>query len=246
MKLRIYQEADAGPNANPVATVTIGTSPDGDLSPAHVEPSARFFLEAIDTTDEDVRERLKTALARETVPVSRALVSTRGAVRTRGDTTAPEPYGTPAYWRAALGRLPFTERLSCDPDDYKKLLAWVDPPAAPVAPVAAGVEAPPKPSFELSPALREQLIALIKPFLQPRLQFEAVRVRGALRSGEAGRTVQELLELLRGELASNPDFLLATANLRLALSLPEEDREKILKELEDFARRAKSRGSQSD
>jgi hypothetical protein len=240
MKLRIYQETDAGPNARPVATVTIGTSRNADLSPSHLDPSARFFLEAIETTDADARETLKVALARETVPVSRALVSTRGAVRTRGDTTVPEPYGTPAYWRAALGRLPFDARLCCDPDDYKNLLVWVDPPVVAVASSATGVAASPKPSFELGPDLRAKLIALIDSFLPPRPQLAVVRTRGGTQTRGARHPDRELLELLQRELEANPDFLRATANLRLALSLPEEEQEKILAAIEALATKAKS------
>ena len=244
MKLRIYREADAGPNASPVATVTIGTSLNRELSPAHFDESARYFLEGIETNDADVRERLKTALARETVPVSRALVATRGAVRTRGDTTVPEPYGTPAYWRAALGRLSFEAGLSCDPDDYKNLLVWVEPPV--VAPLSAAAAAPSTPSSEPGPDLRGKLIALIDSFLPPRPQLAVVRTRGDTRTRGVPDPGRELLELLRRELEDDPEFLLVTAKLRLALSLPEEERETILAAFEALATRVKSHGPQME
>jgi hypothetical protein len=241
MKVRIYEGADAGPDARPVATVTIGTSPGPDLGPSHVEPSARFFLEAIETSDPAVRQRLKEALTRETVPISRALVSQRGAVRTRGDTTVPEPHGTPAYWRAALGRLAFEKHLSCDPGDYRSLLEWVGPPLMASAVAPARVAATPKSPFELSPQVLMQFIALLDSLLMPpKPQPVVVRTRGGVRAQGTSRPDQELLELLRRELETNPDFLRATANLRLALSLPEEDREKLLAELESLSKKSKS------
>jgi hypothetical protein len=245
MKLRIYEEADAGPDARPVATVTIGTSRRSDLAPSRVEPSAQFFLEAIETGDPAVRQRLEESLLRERVPVSGALVSRRGGIRTRGDTTVSEPHGTPAYWRAALGRLPFEQHLSCDPGDYKSLLAWVDPPVAVAAAAAPNVAAP-QHSYAFSPTVRARLIALVDSLLPPRPQLAVVRTRGGVRVRGTGHPDQELLQLLRRELETNRGFLLATANLRLALSLPEEDREKILAMVESFAMRAKENEAQSD
>ena len=49
-----------------------------------------------------------------------------GAVRTRGDYTAQAPYGSSAYWRAAIGWLQSQEGLRYDLQDYARLLEAID------------------------------------------------------------------------------------------------------------------------
>jgi hypothetical protein len=232
-----YSDREA---SRPAAALTLGDRQDRACRlPGRVDARARFFLERVETEDPALEAKLIDILTRDSITVNRATAGTRGPVRTRGDYRAEEPYGTPAYWRAAIGRLPDDMGLDYDLDDYRALLEWFDRRTENVAPAVAQPQ--PEHARELirkpSPSVRETALALLSWLQGPQL---ALRTRGVRPLPE--HLVGPLLE----ELRTDREFLQATANLRLALTLPDEERSKILSALESLARRAQSHESRPD
>jgi hypothetical protein len=141
MRIRLYPGQGPLDPSREVASICIGTRREGAFFPERVDPAARFYLETVQSEDPEQRQRLLAALVRDSVPVRRASSSrTHGGLRSRGDYRAEEPYGTPAYWRAALGRLPSDLGLRFDLADYDTVLQLMEAPTTTA--VSATAEAP--------------------------------------------------------------------------------------------------------
>jgi hypothetical protein len=129
MKIRLYHGAGPPTPGQPAATLVLGTGRDMAVRlPAEASRGAQFFLERVETSDQDLERALIETLTRESVPVMGAAASRRGGIRTHGEYRSAETYGTAAYWRAAIGRLPHDLGLEYDLDDYRAMLARVARP----------------------------------------------------------------------------------------------------------------------
>jgi hypothetical protein len=246
MKISIYYpEQGAG---HPVATLVLGDRRDQACRlPGRLDPRARFFLERVEAEDPALEARLIDVLTRDTIMVNRATARTRGPVRTRGDYRAEEPYGTPAYWRAAIGRIPHDVGLDYDLDDYRAMLAWVDQPVAQSQPAAAqsvrpayNQESEPSPTGLSIQDLIGQILGV------GGLAF-ARQMGGSPESqAEAEPTEAPPLDLddLARQAERDPELARAIHHLRAALARP-EFRSTVLLALEAFARAAAGAGDES-
>lgn len=121
--VRIYDPSVPARPSRPIATLVLGDRRERACwLPERVAAEARFFLEQIETESEDVKQRIRAVLQQPFVVISKSSAHVTGAVRTRGDYLAREPYGTPAYWRAAIGRLESEAGLTEDLEDYGRML----------------------------------------------------------------------------------------------------------------------------
>ncbi len=121
MRVRIYTSSETG--QQPVATVRLSDRREDacDL-PESIAPEARFFLVGVEADNEVYARQIREVLQRPSIPIPRSSsLRTRG-VRTRGVYTAPEPYGTPAYWRAAFGLMRSETGMIYDFEDYSEML----------------------------------------------------------------------------------------------------------------------------
>jgi hypothetical protein len=244
MRIRLYPESGAAEPAREgaVATLVIGPRREGAILPGLVEPAAQFFLEAVESDDPAQRARLVSLLTRDTVPVHRASSSgTRGPVRTRGDYTAQEPYGTPGYWRAVIGRLPAQVGLRLDADDYNQALREMEAPVPITEPKIQPAVIPHEPEPETAPARGRPFdIQAALQELQLLLGGSLGLVRGATRSAVPPKAVAPgafLADLLQ-QMRDDTEFLQAVAHLQEARSHP-SFRSVILPALEKFARESK-------
>jgi hypothetical protein len=261
MLVRIYEDSGTSPSSEPVATVNIAVPGESATRSQQFDRSATFALVGVESTNPAVRERVRAALTRASIPVTRSLVSVRGAVRTRGEGRAEAPQGTAEYWRAALA-FPFENDLRSDPADYASLLAAIDPPLPEAVPAPAP-QAYPEPIRATDPgqwyaallSVLDQLAAaqLTRSAVPIRTRGTVVRggepvLRGGpvMRGGGAGQVPvdPELINPIVERLRTDPEFLKAVANLGLAMALPE--RPKVLESLEAFAQRAQSHEAHTD
>jgi hypothetical protein len=146
MRIRLYHGEGPLDPSREVATISIGTCREGAFLPERVGPAARFVLETVQTEDPEQKQRLLAALVRDSVTVHRASSSrAQGGIRTRGDYMAEEPYGTPAYWRAVIGRLPSDVGLRFDLDDSNAVLQGMEAPATTAVSAKAEAASGPRP-----------------------------------------------------------------------------------------------------
>jgi hypothetical protein len=121
--VRLYATPEQEQRAEPVATVVLTDQrQQAGWLPERVAAEVRLFLERIDTPDATIAQRVRAVLQQPSMRVARASAYRAGAVRTRGDYTAEAPYGSPAYWRVAVGRLQSQADLRYDLQDYERLL----------------------------------------------------------------------------------------------------------------------------
>jgi hypothetical protein len=124
-KVRIH-----APSQRPAATVVLSDQRERACwLPESRSAEAVFFVEEIEAESEEVRQRISTALFRTSAPVWKGGSSVSKRVRTRGDYLASEPYGTPAFWRAAFGLLERETGLRYDLQDYGQMLRGMEAPA---------------------------------------------------------------------------------------------------------------------
>lgn len=123
MDVRLYRAAEAGPARRAVATVTLtDRRDDASFAPPELNASAKFFLQSVHSEDRGLTDSIASVLRRDSMPVSRSTSSHNPHVRTRGDMSAREPYGTTAYWLAAVGRLETELPVELDPADWKRMV----------------------------------------------------------------------------------------------------------------------------
>ena len=134
MQVRLYRASQATEPRRPVATLTLtDRHDDACLAPSNLAPSARYFLRSVDCDDWDLTDSIVAVLRRASIRISRSTASSGGGVRTRGDAFADEPYGTPAYWRAVVGRLETELPLEFDARDWTRMVHLMDGTTAPAA-----------------------------------------------------------------------------------------------------------------
>jgi len=132
-KVRIYDPSNQEQPPRPIATVTLTDKREQACwLPKPVAVEAWFFLERVEAESEEVEQRIRSALQKNHLIVSKSSSDIIGAVRTRGDYSAEEAHGTPAYWRAAIGRLEGEAGLIEDLEDYGRMLQKMEA-AAPLA-----------------------------------------------------------------------------------------------------------------
>jgi hypothetical protein len=232
MKIRIYPGSDAQKSGKAVATLVFGRERAGSLAPARVDPATRFYLESVDSQDNDLRDRPIEALSRESVPVVRA-AATSVPIRTRGSYPSTEPYGTATYWRAAIG-LPASELgVSYDIGDYTRALqsmetAETTPAVAPARELAAEAPPPEPPTFSET---LDSLLTQLGLGRRPRLVTRGGPPRSAAPPIDP--------EPLQRRLREDPEFLRAVFQLHQALNHPQL-RLLLPAALEAFAREAAS------
>src|SRR5207248_11211779 len=106
-RVRLYAGTEGEEARRPAATIAVGDRRDRACwLPEPLAPAAHFFLEGVEARDEALAERIRAVLQPPSVPVTRSGQGAAGRLRTHGVYQAEEPYGTPAYWRAAIGRMP--------------------------------------------------------------------------------------------------------------------------------------------
>ena len=132
MQVRLYRPSQTGQPRRTVATLTLTDRRDAAcLVPSDLAPSARYFLRSVDSDDGDLTDRIVAVLRQASIRISRTTASSGRGVRARGDVFADEPYGTPAYWRTAVGRLESELPLEFDPHDWTEMVHLMDGATAP-------------------------------------------------------------------------------------------------------------------
>lgn len=126
-RVRIYEPSTPEQPPRPVATVVLTDQwEQACWLPERVAEKAWFFLERVETESKDVEQRIRSALQKPSVMVIKSSTHITRTVRTRGDYVTQEPYGTPTYWRAAIGRLEHEARLTEDLEDYGWMLEGME------------------------------------------------------------------------------------------------------------------------
>lgn len=126
-KIHINDPSNQERSSHPIATIILtDDQKHAHWLPERVDASARFFLERVETESEDVERRILSAVQKPFVILSRSSYGIVGAVRTRGDYSTREPYGTPAYWRATIGRLERETGLTENLEEYGNVLQQME------------------------------------------------------------------------------------------------------------------------
>lgn len=122
-RIRIYTQFEQEQVLRPIATVVVSDQREQACwLPERVTAEAQFFLVRVEAESKDVEQQIRSVLQRPFVTVLKSSMHITRAVRTRGDYSANEPYGTPIYWRAAIGRLKSEAGLIYDLQDYGQML----------------------------------------------------------------------------------------------------------------------------
>lgn len=121
IKVRIYNTVVPGNANTPVATVILSDRPPDTTMRAQ----SRFNLEKIETTVPEIGDQIRKVLKRPSVTVDQTDTGVVAGVRVRGVYRKSEPFGTAAYWRAALALLR-EAGLQYDVRDYRSMLATME------------------------------------------------------------------------------------------------------------------------
>ena len=127
IRVRLYRAGTTEDERRPVATITLtDRAQDASPPPIDLAPIAHYFLRHVEAVDPALGGRIREILHRDSIEVSRGGSSIRNGIRARGDGSAKEPYGSSAYWRAALGLLEVELPLELDAVDLNDALETMD------------------------------------------------------------------------------------------------------------------------
>lgn len=126
-EVHIYAPFEREQPSRPIATVVLSDQrEEACWLPERLAPEAWFFLARVEAESEDVEHQIRSVLQRPFLTVLKSSTHISGRLRTRGDYRAQEPYGTPTYWRAAIGRLKSEAGLIYDLQDYGAMLQGIE------------------------------------------------------------------------------------------------------------------------
>lgn len=126
-EVRLYAPVELEQPSAPVARVVLSDRLEQACwLPERLAQQAHFFLARVEAESEDIERRIRSLLQQPSVMVFKSSTRITGAVRTRGDYRGMEPYGTPAYWRAAIALLKSEPELIYDLQDYGRMLEQME------------------------------------------------------------------------------------------------------------------------
>ena len=129
IQVRLYGSAKSSEAGLTVARLTLTDRIDeASLRPRRLDPSARFFLKSVESDSADLESKIVDLLSQDSISIARSTSSSSHGVRTRADRFADEPYGTAAYWLAAVGRLETELDLEVDADDWQQMVDRMEDP----------------------------------------------------------------------------------------------------------------------